>query len=262
MVAAVRCRWWVRQRVASRSGHVLGSVHRDRCLTCPSVPAVSVRRPHRLTCPRQRAFAPGHQTRYPASYTETGQLEDQPLRFRFPAALRPPAFASWASCSRPGVGPSLRSAYHHTHPGVRWTVTGFPRSTRLRHGRVGCPLDPGGDGVPTAVEASSVVVCRLSAASLSSPRHHHPTRGVAVTRHQRGFTCVQPSGLPLPVATGRSGDPWAFPWASHPAIASHARQGGDRPRTQTRSYVFGITPNLQSTNSLNTCDLVSQRFAA
>ena len=53
------------------------------------------------------------------------------------------------------------------------TVTGFPRSTRVRHGRVGCPLNPGGDGIHTTVEESSVVVCRLPAASLFvSPALH------------------------------------------------------------------------------------------
>ena len=50
------------------------------------------------------------------------------------------------------------------------TRTGFPRFARVRCGRVGCPLDPGGDGVHTAIEESSAAVCRLSAASpLSSP---------------------------------------------------------------------------------------------
>jgi hypothetical protein len=172
---------------------VLSSVHLHRCLTCPSVPVVSVLRHQRLTRPRQPAFAAGHQARYPAGYTNGIRLEDRYGRRRFPASFRPPAFASWAPCSRRGTGLSLRSAYHHTPEGW-WTSTGFPRFTHVRHGRVGCPLYPGGDGVHTAVEASSAVVCRLSAASLSSPRHHHPTRGVAVTRHQRGFTCVHPSG--------------------------------------------------------------------
>jgi hypothetical protein len=39
-------------------------------LTCPSAPAVTAAFLQRLTCPRQRAFAPGHQARYPASYTQ------------------------------------------------------------------------------------------------------------------------------------------------------------------------------------------------
>lgn len=130
---------------------------------------VSVLRRHGLTrhtsaCFRSRA--PG-----PVSGQLCGRqpVEDRSRRFRFPAAFRPPAFASWASCSRQGIGLSLRSAYRDTTE-VSRTRTGFPRSARVRCGRVGCPLYPGGDGVPTAVGASSAVVCRLSAAGLlSSP---------------------------------------------------------------------------------------------
>jgi hypothetical protein len=48
----------------------------------------------------------------------------------------------------------------------RWrTRTGLPRSPRMRYGRVGCPLDPGGDGVHTVIDESLTAVCRLSAAS-------------------------------------------------------------------------------------------------
>jgi hypothetical protein len=39
------------------------------------------------------------------------QLEGLALLSRFPAAFRPPALASWSSCSRRGVGRPLGSAY-------------------------------------------------------------------------------------------------------------------------------------------------------
>jgi hypothetical protein len=99
-------------------------------------------------------------------------------------------------------------------PGPPWTLTGLPRSTRMRHGRVGCPLYPGGDGVPTAVESSSAVVCRLSAAGLLSPRHNNPNnpaRRVAVTGHLQGFTGIHPSGLPLTCGPWTEQRPLGFP---------------------------------------------------
>jgi hypothetical protein len=146
---------------------VLGSVHRHGCLTCPSVPVGSMLRRHRLTrhtsaCFHSRAPGPVSSQLY-----ERRPVEDRSQRFRFPVAFQLPAFASWASCSRSGIGLSLRSAYHDTTK-TSWTQTGFPRFTRMRYGWVGCPLYPGGDGVPTAIEASLAVVCRLSAAGLLS----------------------------------------------------------------------------------------------
>jgi hypothetical protein len=76
------------------------------------------------------------------------RVEDRVLALlRFPAAFRPPALASWASCSRSGMRLSLRSACRRRTR--RRTRTGFPRSPRMRYGRVGCPLCPGSHGVPT-----------------------------------------------------------------------------------------------------------------
>jgi hypothetical protein len=59
---------------------------------------------------------------------------------RFPAAFRPPAFASRSSDSRRGVGPSSRSAYR-ARDRVR-TPTGLPRSARTSCDRGGRPLYP------------------------------------------------------------------------------------------------------------------------
>jgi hypothetical protein len=65
--------------------------------------------------------------------------------FRFPVAFRPPAFASWASCSRQGVGPPLRLAYRPA-PGKPESVPdpdGFSmfrtRETRLGLGALYTP---------------------------------------------------------------------------------------------------------------------------
>ena len=49
------------------------------------------------------------------------------------------------------------------------TLTGFPRSARMRCGRAGCPLYPGGDGVPATIGASAVAVCRLTTAGPCHP---------------------------------------------------------------------------------------------
>ena len=110
-----------RQSIASHSagassGPVLRSVHliqrhreREPCpVIAPNLPFGSsgyrLLRLQRLTCPRQRAFAPGHQARYPASYTRR-PAEEPAMLSRFPAAFRQPAFASWASCPAREFGP-------------------------------------------------------------------------------------------------------------------------------------------------------------
>ena len=69
----------------------------------------------RLTSARFRGRAPG-----PVSgrLYESIRLEDRHQRSRFPAAFRPPAFASWASCSRQGIRLSLRSAYRQRPQGA------------------------------------------------------------------------------------------------------------------------------------------------
>jgi len=111
---------------------------------------------------------------------------------RFPAAFRPPAFASWTILSRWGVEPSSRSAYR-THAR---TPSGFPRSTRLRCDRVGCPLYPG----TTVLHDHVYVPWPPSAASQrASPERHwcNPSAALELSRHQQGFTCVHPADLPL-----------------------------------------------------------------
>ena len=84
----------------------------------------------------------------------SGQLYE-PIRggpidlVRFPVAFRLPAFASWASCTRRGLGPSLPPAYRH--PRTAWrTPTGFPCSARMRPDWGWVPLYPGDGGVHTA----------------------------------------------------------------------------------------------------------------
>jgi hypothetical protein len=143
-----------------------------------------------------------------------------------------------------------------------WTLTGFPRSTRVRYSRVGCPLYPGGDGVHTAIEESSAVVCRLPAASLLFLRHHSPTRRVAVTRHQRGFTDIHPFGLPLTCGPRTEQGPLGFSLSFAPGHHWPRTSGREPVLNTDRELRLGHPPNLQSTYSINACDLVSQLFSA
>ena len=73
-------------------------VRSPRCPTCPSVPAFALASPQRLTCPRQRPFGPGHRPGIRPVIRGAIREEFPVLRPRFPAAFRPPAFASWAPC--------------------------------------------------------------------------------------------------------------------------------------------------------------------
>jgi hypothetical protein len=174
---------------------------------------------------------------------------------RFPAAFRPPAFASWSSCARWGAGPSLRSAYRSCCQGR--TPTGLPRSARMSCGRGGCPLYPGDCGARTAGRSSPAAACRLAAARPCAPVQRPTTGGFlsrGIIKGSRSFT--RPA-FPSPVAPGWSGSPWAYPpRASHPAVTSGACRGGDRqlghlPELRHHQLV------LQSTQPLTACDLVS-----
>jgi hypothetical protein len=152
--------WWRLRRGPTSSGPFT----HHRCLTCPSVPVASVLRRHRLTCPRQPAFAAGHQARYPAGYKRNDQVEGPVTTFLvFPL----PFGRRRLLLGHPVPAQELGLPHGRLTTTRRWwTRTGFPRSTRVSCGRVGCPLDPGGDGVHTAIDESAAAVCRLSAASL------------------------------------------------------------------------------------------------
>jgi hypothetical protein len=97
---------------------------------------------------------------------------------------------------------------------------------------------------------------------LVHPHQHDPTWGVAVTRHHHWFAHAHPFGLPLTCDTRSERAPLGFPWASHPAITGRARQRRGSVQDTDRSHVFDIESNLQSTELLITCDIVSHRIAA
>jgi hypothetical protein len=99
---------------------------------------------------------------------------------------------------------------------------------------LGVLFTPGATVFLTTIGASVVAACRLTTASPYHPgASHRPgmsdLRGI--NKDSMSFTLP---AFPSPVTPGRNGRPWAFPWAPHPAVTSHARQGRDRSGTLTR----------------------------
>jgi hypothetical protein len=180
---------------------------------------------HQLTCPRQRAFAPGHQARYPASYTKAPAGE--PVLPLPSCCLSAAGVCFLGILSRQGLPPLLRSAYRamiSADPGGVYTFR--TRESRTGPGALCTP----GTAVPT--RPRGILGRRLphpSGVSLS-PRQYNPARDVGVTRHQRGFPDSRPSG-PSPDLW----PPWleqrpsGFPVSSAPGRSGtgHARHGGD-----------------------------------
>jgi len=127
---------------------------------------------------------------------------------RFPAALRPPAFASWSSCARQGTGPSLRSAYRSLLPGPDPDGVATFRAHELRPGWV--PSLPRGLRCPhgrQVIPGRRTPPC--SGPSLyPRPATHH--RRLLITRHHQGFTVVHPSGLPLACSPRVEREPSGF----------------------------------------------------
>jgi hypothetical protein len=200
--------------VTIKRGQALRSVHRGVQLAHQYRHLRSLS-PQRLTCPRQRPCGPEHQARYPASYTSTFREETRPCGTRFPAAFRPPAFASWAPCPARDFRPS------HDRPTARPALTRACRADldevytfRTHETRTG----PGALYTPGAtVSAGRRPIHGRRLPPLSgrplAPRYNDPARDVSVTRHQQGF----PGSRPVPVLPltcdrhGWNGGPWAFP---------------------------------------------------
>ena len=233
---------WARQSMASQSGAsssgpftfrapvATAGVEKEypvMCPTCPSVPEVTCVSPSKAHLPTSATFSgPAHRSgiRPVIHGRPLGGVAVSPVvscrlsatGICFLGILFPPK----------GVGLPYGRL---TPPNSGGDPAGFPRSTRTRIDRGGCPLYPG-----------TVVLSRLDAlhqpapAAFSSGQSCTPLKpshltGVALTRHQRGFTCFTRPVFPSPVAPGRDGDPWASPWASDPAVTHDARQDRDEP---------------------------------
>ena len=128
---------------------------------------------------------------------------------RFPAAFPLPALAFWSSCSRRGIGRSLRSAYQCAR-----RRTGPRRGFRVSHARaaigVGALSTPG-----TTVLALTGVAHRpaLAASQRRVPALRHDVASMrssalrSITKGSRVFT--RPI-FPLPVAPGCNGSVLGF----------------------------------------------------
>ena len=207
----------------------------------PSVRSPPKRRP---TCPRvrtpRRSDRGAHLTRVstlsgPGTSPVSGQLAGTPggrgqppcPGFLLPFGRRPSLVGS--SWSRPGAGPSSRSAYR-AH--CARTRTGFPRSAPRRYGRGGCPLYPGdGGALPAGCRARPSPAA--SQRPVPAPRCHIPPAGLRFTRHQRGFTRFTRPACPSPVASrmGRTALGLSPVLRTPPLPAAHDRAG---PGVSTR----------------------------
>jgi hypothetical protein len=180
---------------------------------------------------------------YPASYARR-PAEGPAVMSRFPVAFRPPAFASWSSFVRWGVGPSLRSAYrapcqgpdpngvvtfrtHEMRPG---RVPSIPRELWCPHGRHGI--------------ADRHLPLRNGQSLNPGPTIHQP--GLRLTRHHRGFTVVHPSGLPLACGPRMEREPLGFSPELHtpPLPTTHVEVGtgtGHLPELRHHQLVLQST---------------------
>jgi hypothetical protein len=110
----------------------------------------------------------------------------------------------------------LGLCYHRlTRHSSAWTRTGFPRSACMRYGRGGCPLYPGGGGVPATGSGSPAAACRFSTASPYHPVSQ-PASGCVCDEAYEGSLHPPFRPSPLPVFPRRKGKPWAFPWCFIP----------------------------------------------
>ena len=222
---------WTRQSMASQSGHVLRSVHRHGVQLAL--------RFGRLDQHQSFKGSPAHVSALSGPATRAGirpviprrPTEGPTMSPRFPVAFRPPAFASWASCSRRGIPPPSRSAYQarrldpdgvstfrtcETRP--EWAPS-LPRGQRCSHGR----SDPSGRRSPPLQRPGPI-----TPVFLPSPGALYYEASSRV--HLRSPARPSPRLL-LP---GWNGDPWASPRASHPSRQDLRRTPGRGRASSTR----------------------------
>jgi len=159
---------------------------------------------HRFTRFPSAPFQVRH-TPYPASYPKAiGGGADRWLP-RFPAAFRPPAFASGTVLRPLGNGAVLAEGLPRTNFGLR-TPSGLSRCAWVRCDRVGRPLDPG-----TAVFTRPMGTLRSAPAASQRPvldpatTFHLPGlnwRGIIEGSRNSSFR-----SSPSPVVPGWNGNP-------------------------------------------------------
>jgi hypothetical protein len=125
---------------------------------------------------------PGHHGPVSGQLPGNGHLEEQPRSLRFPVGFRPPAFASWASCSRQRNSAALTIGLPCRRGGS--DLVGVPafRTCETRPGWVPSLLR--GGGVVPATETSMTGACRFTTAS-PVPRCNIPSARVGITKHTK-----------------------------------------------------------------------------
>jgi hypothetical protein len=162
------------------------------------------------------------------------------FRHRFPAAFRPPAFAS-----RVVLHPPRSSAFLTVGPPdanfLVWTSTGLSRSARDRYDRGGCPLYPGDGGALPPGQIPPGGTRRLTAAGPYLPLKL-PIGGSANDEASTRLHAIHPSGLPQPVAPGWNGSPWALhPGLRTPRLPTTHAEAGTVPAHWTGHYTIDIS---------------------
>src|SRR5262249_30221468 len=148
----------------------------------------------------------------------------------FPAAFRPPAFASWSSFARPGDQRSSRSAHQAT---TNFDRAGPGRGFHVSHAQdatgVGALYSPGTGGAQS----------RPATITGPHPAHHNATSlhrattsitaRLRLTSHQRGFKQFARPIFPSPAAPGWIRSTFGFPPSFTPR--NYSRRTSRRGRT-------------------------------
>ena len=169
--------------------------------------------------------------------------------FRFSAILFPPRSSALLTVGLPATN----------------GMTGPRRGYRVPHARATTGLGAlSTPGTVVLIRAGGDHRPAPAASQRRCPYTPPPTSHLArarITRHQRGFKQFARPGFPSPVAARMErAAASAFPRASHPTDQEpgNARRGGDRPSSTDLELHAQLTSvDLQSSSSLNTCDLAS-----
>ena len=156
---------------------------------------------------------------------------------RFPAAFQPPAFASRSPCSRPGPGPSSRSAYRV--PPRRPDPDGVStfHTCEIRPGRV--PPLPRGRRCSSRPDAVPGRRLPFPSAQSLHPAPASHQRGSSITGHQRGSRDSPVRSAPHLWPPGWDGRPLGFPLCSAPRryrrrTTGRGRAASTRPKLRDR----------------------------
>ena len=165
--------------------------------------------------------------RYPASYPATATWRSSHRRCGFLSAFAHRHSLLGHPVPARGIPPLSRLAYRAA--AAARTLSGFPRSARVRQRPGWVPSLLRGGGVVPATATSMTGACRFTTASPSTPLQHPIGEGWDHEAYEDSPIFTRPV-FPSPTIPGWNGDGFGFsPWASHPTVTHDARQGGDGP---------------------------------